>query len=403
MNSACGAPRNARGFALLMVLLALVVLSLTAAGFMMAMNVETKVAGHNLRGSQALNIAEAGVAEAMSRIRSGDVPNNMNPRMVSQIFLAEPGRVPVLGGDSIALATAQPRGAWLQYSTPEPGDRALTVEYRTDPAKTLIYRYDPARNPSIQTSSGLPIRVITATGRKGMDRRKIVTEVIQKPLNASAKGALSANVNVQFSGNSDVCGYNHSADTPENTKGPGQCGGWELGSGDLPGAWSSGTISNGGSSFQNGVPPCLPAQTGFYAGPWEALGMTQVEYVGWLGSPKRTEPSPPRGLIYLDNNDIAQDQSGSFAYHGGAGEGLLYVDGDLAINGGFTYHGLIYIEGDLKINGTCWVLGGIIVRGKTTIKIANGNCTILYSADAITQAITKYGGQVVTLSWLETR
>ena len=79
------------------------------------------------------------------------------------------------------------------------------------------------------------------------------------------------------------------------------------------------------------------------------------------------------------------------------------VDGDLSINGNFNCRGLIYVGGDLKINGTCWVLSSIIVRGKTTIKIANGDCTILYSLPAIQETLNRYGGNMVTLSWFETR
>ena len=93
----------------------------------------------------------------------------------------------------------------------------------------------------------------------------------------------------------------------------------------------------------------------------------------------------------------------SVRLYDGDGEGLLYVDGDLAINGNFSFRGLVYIEGDLKINGTCWILGSIIVKGKSKIKIANGTCTILFSEEAITQTIAKYGGQFVTLSWRETK
>jgi hypothetical protein len=144
-------------------------------------------------------------------------------------------------------------------------------------------------------------------------------------------------------------------------------------------------------------------QTGFYAGPWEALGMDQNSFFLWTGPPIVTSPDPPRGIIRLDNNAVSQDQSGSYAFNGGNGEGLLYVDGDVTLNGNFNFRGLIYIEGDLKINGTCWILGGIIVRGKTTIKIANGNCSVLYSMPAIQETLNRYGGQVVTLSWLETR
>jgi hypothetical protein len=225
--------------------------------------------------------------------------------------------------------------------------------------------------------------------------------VIQKPIIANVKAAFAANVGISFSGNSDVCGFNHSIDTPTNTDIP-ACAAYHVGSGDLPASYSTGTITSGGSSAQTGWPtPNSPNQVGFYQGPWEALGMSQAEYFSWLGSPYSTPPADPKGIYYLDNNSVTQDQSGAYAYTGGNGEGLLYVDGDLSINGNFTYRGLIYVEGDLKINGTCWILGGLIVRGKTTVKIANGNCDILYSADAISQNIAKHGGQFSTLSWRE--
>ena len=110
---------------------------------------------------------------------------------------------------------------------------------------------------------------------------------------------------------------------------------------------------------------------------------------------------PPIGMIYLDNNATLMDRTGAFAYHGGDGEGYLYVDGDMTINGNFTYRGLIYIEGDLHINGTCWILGGLVCKGKADINLANGTLTVLYSGDAIQQALAKYGGQFVTLGWRE--
>ena len=44
--------------------------------------------------------------------------------------------------------------------------------------------------------------------------------------------------------------------------------------------------------------------------------------------------------------------------------------------------------------------GSLGTNGNLT---ANGNATILYSKDAITENIAKYGGQVVTLSWREAR
>lgn len=397
------APHGEQGMALVVALLAMLVMSLIAVALMTTLNSETRIASHNLMGSQALNLAEAGISEASARIRAGDVPNNGNPRMVAQIFQTAQGSVPVLGTDSVSMATAQPAGQWLDYSMPTRGEQVLTVTYKTDPARTLIYKYDSTKNPPIQTVSGMPIYVVTSTGRKGQDKVKVISEVAMKPINVQIKAAIASNLDIKVTGNNDACGYNHSASTPVNTAGTrGPCLAYELGSGTLPGIWSTGSVNPGGASTQHGTPPVLDGQTGFYEGPWSVLSMTQADFFAWVGSPITAMPNPPRGIIHLDNNATAQDRSGSYSFNGGAGEGLLYVDGDLTLNGGSSFQGLIYVEGDLKFNGNSWVLGAMIVRGKTTIKI-NGGSTILYSNDAVMQNISKYGGQLLTLSWRDTR
>ena len=142
-------------------------------------------------------------------------------------------------------------------------------------------------------------------------------------------------------------------------------------------------------------------QTGFYSGPWDPLGMTQNDFWNWVGSPTGLEPNPAHGIYYLDNDGVKQNQSGDFSYNGGDSEGFLYVDGELRLNGSFTFKGLIYCEGDLTINGNCWILGGLIVNGKTTVKIANGSAIVLYSSEAIAQKISLYGGNIRTIAWRE--
>jgi Tfp pilus assembly protein PilX len=397
------APREERGIALVVALLVLLVISMLATVLMMSVNVNSKITSHGLREADALNTAQAGVAEAMSRLANlDDLPASLNgnPRAVVQIFNVLPGSVPALGTDSTGYATDQPVGSWLDYSTATRGPDVLTVQYLTDNTRTSIYKYDSGANPHVQKASGSPIFVITSTGRAGGDHRRIQAQVMQKPVQVLAKGAVVAHVGIEFSGNSDICGKNHRIDTPVGTR-IAACDNYLAGSGDMPGAWSEGTITTGGSSQQAGNPPRIDHQTGFYTGPWDVFNMSQAEFYGWLGAPTSTEPDPPKGILYLDNNMVTQDQSGSFQYHGGDGEGLLYVDGDLTLNGIFNFKGLIYVEGDLKINGTLWILGGLVVKGITTVKIANGDCTVLYSEDAITQYVTKYGGQFINLAWRE--
>lgn len=400
-------PRNERGIALVMALLVLLVISLLAAILMASLNMETRLTGRSIRAQSALNNAEAGIEEAVARLRTGDIPDNGNPAMVAQIFQTLPGSVPALGADSVGLATAQPAGAWLDYSSATRGPDVLTVKYKTNAVGDTIYRWDSSKNPAVNTTSGFPIYVVTSTGRTGRDVKRIETEIVREPFWINVKAAMAANVPMTLNGNSDICGYNHLANTPvgnfdHSLTGDGCLDNENPAGGHLPGAWCSEPISSIGSAQQWGVPSnYVQNQAGFYQGPWEALQMTQSTFFSWVGAPTSSEPAPPQGIIYLDNNSTSQDQSGSFAYHGGSGEGFMYVDGDLTLNGTFNYRGLIYVEGNVDINGDMWVLGALICRGKTTIKLANGSCVILYSEDAIKQAIAKHGGSFVTLAWKE--
>ena len=403
--------RDQRGIAMVMALLVLLVISLLSATMLMSINVDTKLAGHSMRETQALNIAEAGIGEAIARIRNGDIPATMNPRQVAQIFNTVAGSVPVLGPDSIAMATSQQGGQWLAYSTAGKADSTLTVSYKTNNARTQIYRYDPSQNPAVNLNSGYPIYVIQSTGRKGSAVRRIRVEVIQRPVFTNIKGALTANVQVEFSGNNNICGFDHRFDTPEGKGDPGRAvvdgcyenpgaGQWEVGTGDKAGIWTGGTINNSGAAQSWGSPDQLAGQPGFYSGPWDALTLNQSEFMSWVGAPLSNEPNPPNGIFYLDDDNIAGNQSGSFAFHSANGEGMLYVDGDLTVNAGFTFRGLVYVEGDIKFNGDAWILGSLIVRGRSRVK-ANGGATLLYSSEAIKQTIAKYGGAMTVIAWRE--
>jgi hypothetical protein len=174
--------------------------------------------------------------------------------------------------------------------------------------------------------------------------------------------------------------------------------GYHTGTGDLPGTWSTGAVTQQGAANSDGNPGISQNQTGpytgpngFYAGPWDVFGWTQSQFFSWIGPPV-SPPNPPEGLVYIN---------GSAAYHGGDGQGVLYVTGNLVMNGNFTYRGLIYVEGDLQINGGAWVLGGLIVKGITEVKLANGTAAVLYSSEMISQAASAAGGNFQRLSWRE--
>jgi Tfp pilus assembly protein PilX len=394
-----------RGMALVLALLVLMVMTVIGAALMANVTIEKKIAGHKARDTQAIALAEAGVQEAMLRIRNGDVPDDANPRGVTLIYNQVAGSLPASGADTTSLATVQPTGSYLNYSSASKSG-VLTVKYRT--RGSSILKYDENAATKINTATGNPIWIVTSTGKSGTATRTIYAEVTRSKINVLSRAAVAAKVGIQFKGNIKVCGHDHRMDTPPGI-GPPACdvgvGTWWMPNPHttcLPGAWSSDSITTQGSPTVQGSPTNkISGQTGFYSGPWDVLGMTQAEWWSWVGTAVGSEPANPRGIYYLDNNSTKQDATGNFHYNGGDGEGLLYVDGDLRLNGNFTYRGLIYCEGDLDINGTCWILGGLVVKGKSTVKIANGSATVLYSAEAIQQKIARYGGNLRTLAWRE--
>jgi len=402
-----------RGMALAIAVLVLLVLSLFAAAMMTSVNTETKVAGNNLRSSQALNVAEAGAAEASSRICSGDVPDSENPRMVTQIFLTEPGSVPVMGTDTTAIATSQPTGSWLRYSTAGRDPSALTVTYKTDAARSVIYRYDPSLNPAIQTTSGTPIYVITSTGRIGTDRRTIVAEVVTRPIQPNLLGSMSTRASsvklwcgAATHGPFIYNGMNHRANTPigDGVTGPDPENyvGW----GDVSAFWCTTSIQWGGNvAFVCCTPIGAVLQnqpaSSFYPGPWAALSLKQADFYTMAGTPRKALPTTFKGITFLDNDLISQNGTGKWTLSGASGEGLLYVDGDLTISGDVYWRGLIYTEGELIINGNIWVLGGVVVADKTRCAVQHIQATFLYSADTIAQTIALGTQGIYNLSWHE--
>jgi Tfp pilus assembly protein PilX len=392
-----------RGMALVLALLVLMVMTVIGAALMANVTIEKKIAGHKARDTQAIALAEAGVQEAMLRIRNGDVPDDANPRGVTLIYNQVAGSLPASGADTTSLATVQPTGSYLNYSSASKSG-VLTVKYRT--RGSSILKYDENAATKINTATGNPIWIVTSTGKSGSATRTIYAEVTRSRINVLARAAVAAQVGIEFKGNINVCGHDHRMDTPVMMAPP-QCNDgthWAptIHTSCLPGAWSADSITKTGSAAVQGEPSNMQQhQTGFYSGPWDVLGMTQNEWWAWVGTPVGAEPANPRGIYYLDNNGLKQDATGNFHYNGGDGEGLLYVDGDLRLNGNFTYRGLIYCEGDLDINGNCWILGGLVVKGKSKVKIANGSATILYSSEAIQQKISKYGGNLRTLAWRE--
>ncbi len=403
MEPSMGITRNERGSGLLMALLVLVALAAIGAGIMTAVSTDRRIASYNMTRSTALNYAEAGVAEALERIRNGDVPNNLDPKMVAQIFMTDVGNVPSVGADTTAMPTAQPAGSWLPYSSAAKGPDVLTIKYMTNSAGTGVYRYDATKTPPIQGVSGDPIFVVTSPARLGLSRRQIDAQVARILINPNLKAAYTSDSKIRMS-DAILNGYDHKVATPTYTGDDGnRDAAWETGSNNTPGGWSTSTVSSGKLL---GTPSKLENQSGFYAGPWEVIGMTQAGFFGWIGQPNKKIVNGaliPRGLTYLgDPKDKPGDGKKTYKLKGAGGDGLLYVNGNLEIDGDFTFRGLIYVEGEFTVKGSGWVLGGIVVKDKSKLGGSHHEAlTALKSNEAVQEFIGNYGSPFITINWRE--
>ena len=321
--------------------------------------------------------------------------------------------MPTLGTDSIPLPTLQASGDELPYSAATKGPDVLTVTYKTDAARSFIWRY--ATPGGVNKTTGMPIYVVTATGRIGDSKRTIVDEVVSSPVITNCKAAIASGRRVQIINKTYFCGYNHRIDTPDwtaITKGrdghPGACNEdpskqhWEIGgvgAGDLPGIWTTGTVNGSGNGGQWGSPSGILQNqpgSGMYAGPWDVLGMTQAQFYSWIGP-----PSTNKNINQLNGVNYIQCPSGAMI-NGGDGDGFLYVDSNvLQIKGQVTFTGMIYCTGKIIVDGKLWVLGGLVAQDELKFHNSDSQCAVLYSSDAINTSIGKYKGAYVTLSWRE--
>jgi len=367
---------------------------------------DRRATSYNLTRTKALDFAEAGVAEALERIRSGDVPDNRNPRMVAQVFAVAPGSVPAMGPDSIGMPTEQPAGQWLPYSSATRGPDVLTVQYMTDATRTGIYFYDPTSNPAIQGKTGNPVFLIHSGASDGISHRQVDASVSAVTIQPVIKGALVGNDAVKLFGQINAIGYDYMASTPDGTGAGGvRNPAYETGTDNAPGVWAAGSINTKPSSNMIGTPNSVSNQPGFYTGPWDVLNMTQSDFYNWVGAPvPNADGSPmPSGIVYLSYpGDPPQLGSHNFRFSGGDGDGLLYVNGDLEIDGNFTYRGLIYVEGSVKLKGSGWILGSLVIADSKKLNANHPETlTILKSARAISRFINRHRSPFTVITWRE--
>ncbi len=411
--------RNEEGMALAITIILLLSLAAMALTATLVSSTDLLVAGNQRTNSAALDVAEAGVAEALNRMSlnpGSTVPVGAamvdasiqdptfppNPNWKAHIFLTPMGSSPAVPAGEFSTGTVQQAGDYLKYSDPSDPNEAVLIEHKlrdfNGDGNDEVVLYDPGQVPPENPNTGSPVEVITVTGHKGTAKRSVQVEAIRFPIHPNVTAALSANGSVDLRGNVTVCGHNHRLDTPRGTQLPSCSPNWDETTGHLPAVMTTGyAVGTRGSTDLLGSPAVTDtSSTNHFYSLSEALGLTQSELNDILASPDQTsdnEAGPYEGITYIQ---------GDAQFNGTDGEGLLYVTGDLTLSGNFSWVGLVYVEGTLRNTGNTWILGGVMAEGDLHVAVDFGAGTpaILYSQQALTQALTR-SMRYVTLGWKE--
>ncbi|HEX9895028.1 MAG TPA: hypothetical protein VGA78_13945 [Gemmatimonadales bacterium] len=377
--------RDERGMALVMAVLALVVMGALVAGSFFVSRVE-QVSGYNtVWATEASESAEAGIAWAMSNLEADDY-----------------GALPV-------------------YEPGAPGEIEFTGTVQNMAGRVWTDSIRRLNNELfLVRSTGQRL----AGGNRVMATHTVAQLVRLVRPTFSVNAAITVQDPIQFNGNAlDVSGYNAKpegwaeADCPVGYPAPGN-------SDDLVGIRSSGETGASGADLKHvaGFPtkqvtydPTVTSATFQNFLDFTFNNLTSQPNVKTLdlvtpyngvqpvldgaGACDKTQPlnfgEPWRGV-----GSVAACQTFYPTVHGtGAetqfaagnrGQGILLVEGDLVLVGGFEWAGLILVRGQMKITGTGNKITGAVLTEGVNIDEAGtigGNAEINYSRCAIENAM----------------
>lgn len=366
--------RNERGIALVVAIVALVVIGAIVAGTFFISTLEQRTSFNTVQTTQAFEAAEAGLQDATANWNTGW---NLMATGTTQAY----------------AATSFGSGASYSYQI---------------------------------TRLNGQVFLLKSTGTLQGATQTLASLIRLTAVNVNASGAVTSGGNVQVGGNSVIDGRNT---TPT---------GWSScpTAPDMAGISSSGTIATQGSPTIYGSPQQIqnnPAVTSAtFQTPFDALKQTaNLTFVGGQGNgnyvtfssvaPVGTSTTCDRTNL---NNWGEPLRTGSYVAgcikyapivlingnasfpSGGRGQGVLLVDGDLAIAGGFQWVGLVIATGQVKTgNGTSNVTGAILAQNadfgdQTTF---SGTPVVSYSKCALDYVlnIVALGRPLAGRSWAQ--
>ena len=402
-----------QGIALVTGLLLVAVLLLLGTTAVLTSTTDLKISTNYKTGSQAFYAAESGVEEARARLR---MIHPSNPNLIADTFPTESqwsayigtsGNAQVMGydsGNSLHLRVASLQSA-LAYTA--------KIQHRTNAGGQILYWGD-------ENGDGINERTVNPVSLTGLTNPNIYLVTSHGAAPGSSK-AVEAEITKlpPFTVPSPL--YVEAPTTIQGTSthiiGIDQCGG-----ANVPGISTTLAASTVG---RNGNPSITGSTSPTGSPPSIVGGVTNMSVQSMIDSQKDaanytynvSEAAHPgmnwgapvpgatqqsasscdvNNIVYYNTNDTYIKLTGS-----SSGCGILLIDGDLELDGGFLWYGLVLVSGNVIFTGGGGknITGGVLAGGSADVDLVGGDANIVYCSSAISDQ-TQYQ-PLRRLSWKE--
>lgn len=403
----CG---NERGMTVVVAILIVVVIVIVGFSTLMMVSTDLQIVGNYGSTQKALFSAEAGVNEALSRLRA-DSTNPITDAHPSSttwsVYIGTEVKAQGKGYDATnAIHVLVPS---LQTAL----DYTVRIRHQTDGAGNLLYWGDADGDGDNErnTTTGSNIYLISSYGASSGSTRTIEVEAARKPPIA-VPAALSVNAATSIQGSST------------NVIGNDACGG-----ADKPGIVTGqavSTVTTNGNPTITGTTPIAHTDTPLNVQALIDTYKTSANFTyhvesathtnttmpgpgdGW-GTPvlgaSDTDPSTcsVHNVVYYNTKTSAGVPTDISLTGGATGCGLLLIDGDAFFHGGFSWNGIVLVSGSVTFTGggNKNVTGSLASGGSTDADVVGGNANIIYCSTAISAQTANRPLDV--LSWKDVR
>lgn len=398
-----------RGAALVAALLMLVLV--TALGMMAiaTSSTESMIAENHYKSYEALYIADAGIQQAMAMLDSGDI----DPPGPGAGFDTWSSVIPetTIGSLSYRVVVRYK----LEDSFHNDGD-GIGDGTGTNDELVLYNRWEDnthghdgifnyPSSPIRVANKGQPVLEVTSTGRVVSDIRPasmtIISDVTENTLNIEPPGGMFSRGCLNLNGNNTIAGTGKPGVVTNLTAAEqAACAGGFSGP-----SWDTVT---GSTKLESAAADPIPSADDFLGFPLADIQQFVTYDQPALEPPPNwrfdestigSYPDDPK-IVYVDTTKGGTQAMETFRSSGLTGAGVLVVNGNLDLTGGFDWDGLVLCTGDLTTSGGAGnevnINGGLMSFGNANV--ANGGVVINYD-QAIIDTVTTAGFRYTVLTW----